>query len=666
MVPIVDHRAAGSGFDPRARASGQPHPVELAALILTLAALALRLWHLEFQSLWWDEGVSIYLSGVGLRELTIAKDFGVDLHPPGYHLALAIWRVFLGPSVFSDRLFSVFCGTITAPLIYVFVRQIRRVEQGIRQSAEPASNQDGIAAASIRAPAGGAAPVLAALLVTVSPIDVYYSQETRMYALLPVVGLLSMIFTTRLLATGKRHDWLLWIVVNAAGLYTYYYLGLLTAAEALALLWPAIRRRQVLPWIASQMATIALFLPWAVLMIRRLGGSALALPAETAVHLTPATYLLENWQAFTVGFSRPPGARWLLVVFAVVALAGAIVLLRRSPWLFALLVLSVVVPLAGAGVVLLVRPFFYPRFILFAALPIWTFVAIGLTAQRRLWPLATVVVVAILAGNGWTWYYERTTPRVGYAPDDYRVVFTTLASSARPGDVVLCGYPWQVGYVEAYLWTSGLRAAFLPGRPAPERVDDAVGAARRAWVYEYSPDHQFAGNWLSQMLASRDRTLVVDQYGDSRVRLFAPDDGAANSQGQPRATLGREIALLSSQVQAARPARPGDSVQITLRWRALATPARSYTVFVHLLGPGGKVAAQRDSPPLNGGFPTDRWTPGETIVDRYALAIPAQASPGIYTVEIGMYQPDTGQRLAVGPTPDKDNRIVIGEVSVGS
>ncbi|MGH2458783.1 MAG: hypothetical protein ACRDIY_07945, partial [Chloroflexota bacterium] len=148
----------------------------VGVLVVTLVALALRLWHLQFQSLWWDEGVSIYLSGLGISALTVAKDFSVDLHPPGYHLALAGWRVFFGPSVFSDRLLSVFCGTLTIPLMFQFVRA----------SVELPHPLPPLRPVATKATSPGAAALVAALLVAISPIDVYYSQETRMYALLPV------------------------------------------------------------------------------------------------------------------------------------------------------------------------------------------------------------------------------------------------------------------------------------------------------------------------------------------------------------------------------------------------------------------------------------------------------------------------------------------------
>src|SRR5579884_469296 len=146
----------------------------VAALIVTVVALALRLWHLSFQSLWWDEGVSIYLSGAGVRALTIGKDFAVDLHPPGYHLALAAWRVLLGPSVFSDRLFSALCGTLTIPLSYALVRTIT-----YRLGAPPeryGKHTTSPSPSPMERGPGGEAAFLAAVLAAISPIDVYYSQ----------------------------------------------------------------------------------------------------------------------------------------------------------------------------------------------------------------------------------------------------------------------------------------------------------------------------------------------------------------------------------------------------------------------------------------------------------------------------------------------------------
>jgi hypothetical protein len=47
------------------------------------------------------------------------------------------------------------------------------------------------------------------------------------------------------------------------------------------------------------------------------------------------------------------------------------------------------------------------------------------------------------------------------------------------------------------------------------------------------------------------------------------------------------------------------------------------------------------------------------IVDRYAIPIDAEAPPGAYTVEIGMYEPATGVRL---PVLGRDGSVVADHV----
>ena len=89
----------------------------------------------------------------------------------------------------------------------------------------------------------------------------------------------------------------------------------------------------------------------------------------------------------------------------------------------------------------------------------------------------------------------------------------------------------------------------------------------------------------------------------------------------------------------------GDRVTLTLYWQASGTPAERYKVFVHLLDDRGNRVAQDDSEPQAGLAPTSSWRPGQTIVDRHTLEIPAQTPAGAYRFVVGMYHIDTGQRL---------------------
>lgn len=92
-------------------------------------------------------------------------------------------------------------------------------------------------------------------------------------------------------------------------------------------------------------------------------------------------------------------------------------------------------------------------------------------------------------------------------------------------------------------------------------------------------------------------------------------------------------------------AAPGDVFDITLYWRADALLTTDYSVFAHLVDELGIVQAQNDSHPARGLRPTSRWLPGEVIADPHRLVIPTGLAPGRITLEVGMYDYASGERL---------------------
>jgi len=112
--------------------------------------------------------------------------------------------------------------------------------------------------------------------------------------------------------------------------------------------------------------------------------------------------------------------------------------------------------------------------------------------------------------------------------------------------------------------------------------------------------------------------------------------------------------------------RPGDELPITLHWQVTSPLDNDYTVFIHLLGAGDRIAGQGDGPPLEGFYPTSFWGVGETLVDRHRLLVHDDAPPGDYRVAVGLYDRATMQRLPVlaadgQPTGD---RIIVATIQV--
>jgi hypothetical protein len=89
----------------------------------------------------------------------------------------------------------------------------------------------------------------------------------------------------------------------------------------------------------------------------------------------------------------------------------------------------------------------------------------------------------------------------------------------------------------------------------------------------------------------------------------------------------------------------GEEVVLTLYWQAITSVAGDYTVFTHILDADGRLIGQHDGPPADGRRPVSSWLPGELIADTHAMAFRDRAYTGPATVEVGLYDPQTGQRL---------------------
>jgi hypothetical protein len=107
----------------------------------------------------------------------------------------------------------------------------------------------------------------------------------------------------------------------------------------------------------------------------------------------------------------------------------------------------------------------------------------------------------------------------------------------------------------------------------------------------------------------------------------------------------------------------GDTLTVTLYWKAEALSEEAYTVFVHLIGPDGALVAQSDHEPQNGEAPTTSWVPGQIIIDTHTLALPTEMAPGRYNLFVGLYGADSGVRIQFFDRRQND-RAFIGEVEI--
>jgi 4-amino-4-deoxy-L-arabinose transferase-like glycosyltransferase len=116
--------------------------------------------------------------------------------------------------------------------------------------------------------------------------------------------------------------------------------------------------------------------------------------------------------------------------------------------------------------------------------------------------------------------------------------------------------------------------------------------------------------------------------------------------------------------------QPGDTVELTLYWRGLRQVDVDYKIFANIIDPSTltKYAAS-DGMPVNWQAPTSTWIPGTVIQDVRPLIVSTDAPPGIYELELGIYQEKLSgsiERLRI-VTPDggmSDNFIYLSRVRI--
>jgi hypothetical protein len=128
--------------------------------------------------------------------------------------------------------------------------------------------------------------------------------------------------------------------------------------------------------------------------------------------------------------------------------------------------------------------------------------------------------------------------------------------------------------------------------------------------------------------------------------------GPSEEGPRPNATsvdLGQSIQLAGYELKGN--AKPGDTLGIDLLWKTKTPVVDDLTVFVHLVDSSGKPVAQSDAKPAADSYPTTMWQPGEIVRDGHQLKIPEDCPPGQYSIEVGLYDGLTGNRLAHSTFP---------------
>ena len=452
-------------------APGTTHFRRVILLLTLWVGFALRVHRLGAQSLWYDETVSAVLASKSIPAL-VAHTAG-DIHPPGYYLLLHLWMGCTGSSEYALAFFSLVFGMLLVALVYAVANRLL----------------------------GSRTAVWACLLTAVSPFQVWYSQEVRMYTLGTTLGLLTLWFTWRLLCTwedgghscdrGQFWWWGKWAAAYATtaalGLYVLYYFGFLLAFLAtVPALWLAAARRwrRLLYWMGLQLAVLVLYLPWLPISWRQ----ATSPPVPPWRGLVPwHQAAVEAWSAMSLGQSVRPAQVWPVLILTLILFLLGIVLAHglrpegsRSgvPQAWVLLPAITLGPLVSIGLLSLVLPLYHVRYVYTYAAPFYMLLGAGLAwLETRRQVVVWIAAACLVAGSAFSIFQMHTRPE--YAADDLRGAIAFLSEQWRPGDAVLinAGYVYTAFvyyYPGPYVGPARLTSSWEPASTEPLVVQMGV------------------------------------------------------------------------------------------------------------------------------------------------------------------------------------------------
>lgn len=415
-------------------------PAWLLAGIVVLGAFV-RLAGLGDKSLWIDESFSVWVARQPLGTVwRLTAD--LDLHPPLYYTLLHHWLAVGGDSEAAARSLSALLGVLTLPVVHLIGTRI----------------------------GGRSLGLVAAGLLAVSPMHVYYAQQARMYTLLTLLAAVSVLCLLHLIGPARtvpprRPDrwWVGFAVATALAVLTHNTAVLLPVTIALFVAATHLAgRSRAVPaapdpapsWfrgprgvVTGLAAALLLWLPWlpGFLSQTRRVDEEFWLPSPTL------DTVLDHWLDLVALFG-PEGPYRLPIVLGAAALAvlGAR-RLRRTPAVVLLLALLVLAPVVIELLVSVRRPIFYTQTLVWTAVPLCVLLAAGLLHLRPR-PVGVAVAAVLVALD-----VTGVVRHAGYAgQEDWRAAAAHVAAQWRPGDVVLFNAGWTVIPFDYYTTRSGV------------------------------------------------------------------------------------------------------------------------------------------------------------------------------------------------------------------
>ncbi|MDD5109028.1 MAG: glycosyltransferase family 39 protein [Candidatus Omnitrophica bacterium] len=415
------------------------NPVILA--ILLVCGLILRLYHLGVRSLWFDEAYTIF-NGQYLASVVSRLGALPDRYPSFLSdIPVYFWSLLSGRNEFTLRLFSVVFGIAAIWLIYKFGLKIF----------------------------GQKTALIAAFLLAISPIHIYYSQELRPYSLILLISLGSALFLLKALEKGALAFWTGYVILNVLNIYLHYMtIFFLFAQVVFFLIFMKDYKNQIRKWIFYNSVIFVLLAPWlinSIILLKASLGPDLYLWVPSWAKTIGAKNIFFTIKNFSIGYNVEKQAYVFITVFLTGILAFGITRLKKNEVKnYVLCLCCFVLPILSMFLISKVKVWYVDRYVL-GSLPFY-YILIGnsLAKIRTRYAFLLLGVVALFCAFSLNNYYQSRSldaaSCIGIVYKyDYKDAADYLAQNMEDGDIVFhTSYSSTVPFMY-YLKKSSLSSA---------------------------------------------------------------------------------------------------------------------------------------------------------------------------------------------------------------
>lgn len=407
---------------------------------------------------WMDEAITV---GISSHPFTaIPGILRMDGSPPLFYMLLHVWMQWFGNSPRATHWLALIFGTLTVPVGYWGGSTLGNKRAGL---------------------------MTATLFALIAFLD-GYSQETRMYSLMTLLGLLATIGFVKGFVYRERGWVILYAVCQALMFYTHDWSIFYCAAGfwALVFLWfsskndPALRKNFIKDAVIAYVVAVGLFIPWIPNFIFQ------------SIHTAAPWAPKPHFGAFVQVGTGVIGSVSLFSLMIVVGLLGywrlfnrEMRLSREAKVMYTLLALTVLT-LAFAWIASQIDPAWVLRYFAPMIGPLILLIAIGLSQAGILG--AVVIVVACVA-------LHNASSFASAYKSNLQDIAAEMGPSLHPGDLVIVGQPEEVPLTYYYL-PGGLKFSSTIGPVSDPTYMNWVNALKR---YEHSKPAKVVPKLLNKL-----------------------------------------------------------------------------------------------------------------------------------------------------------------------